>query len=210
MCLMFRVDLDGDEEASKRCQLKGEYNLWVKDSGLCLCNVTFNHVLYEWPYVYIRRIGKRKQAFYFEAGRRCSSGEGVFTMKTKQYIQIYHAAKEKTTWKSPKEHAVLPKTTLDGRREIPAYENLVKEDVEQKDLGADESDHTYVNLNRLKEQDFVEHQADKVVGIYSEPDITGTYLTAVPEKQKYQRAMPHDDISSTSDMEHVYSLPYST
>ncbi|XP_046557250.1 docking protein 2-like [Haliotis rubra] len=210
MCRMFRVDLSGDEEASRRCQLKGEYSLWVKDSSFCLCDITSDHVLYEWPYSYIRRFGKKRQAFYFEAGRRCSSGEGVFTMKTNQHIQIFQAAKEKTTWKSPKEHAVLPKTTLDGCREIPAYENLLKEDVEQKAVGADDSDHTYVNLNSLKEQYFARRHVDKVVGAYSEPDTTGTYLTAIPDKQEYRRAMSKDAISSTSDIEHVYSVPYST
>lgn len=117
--IMFRVDISGEEETSRRCQLKGRYIFGVKDSSLCLCDITSNHVLYEWPYVYIRRFGKKRKAFYFEAGRRCTSGEGVFTLETDQYIQIFHAAKEKTTWKLAQEHAVLSGDILEGELLFP-------------------------------------------------------------------------------------------
>ncbi|XP_071090968.1 docking protein 1-like [Haliotis cracherodii] len=211
--LMFRVDISGEEEASRRCQLKGRYIFGVKDSSLCLCDITSNHVLYEWPYVYIRRFGKKRKAFYFEAGRRCTSGEGVFTLETDQYIQIFHAAKEKTTWNSAKEHAVLSGDKLDGCAHIPTDEKLgIKE---QKSVGADESDPTYVNISSaIKGRGFGGLHEDKAVGVYSEPDITGTYLTAIPGKQEYRRAISNDDtrgvISSLSDMDHIYSEPYST
>uniref|UniRef100_A0A1A8FAY8 Docking protein 2 n=1 Tax=Nothobranchius korthausae TaxID=1143690 RepID=A0A1A8FAY8_9TELE len=41
-------------------------------------------VLYSWPYRYLRRFGRDKSTFSFEAGRRCNSGEGSFEFDTKQ------------------------------------------------------------------------------------------------------------------------------
>lgn len=87
--------------------------------------------------------------------------------------------------------------------------------MEQKSVGADESDHTYMNISSaIKGRGFGGLHEDKVVGVYSEPDITGTYLTAVPGKQEYRRAISNDDtrgvILSQSDKDHIYSEPYST
>lgn len=102
---MFRVNISGEQETSKRCHLKGAYHLMVKDSSLCLCDLTSSLVLYEWPYNTIRRYGVTSHSFQFEAGRRSSSGEGVFAMDTNQSFQIFKAVEG--IWKTPKESSAL-------------------------------------------------------------------------------------------------------
>ena len=41
-----------------------------------------------WPVWLLRRYGVEKDVFYFESGRRCASGPGVLTFKSKQAVDI--------------------------------------------------------------------------------------------------------------------------
>ncbi|XP_046344792.1 docking protein 2-like [Haliotis rufescens] len=93
---LFRVNIKGDEKTHKRCHLKGVYNIAVKDTSLCLCDVKSNRVIYEWPYIHIRNYGKSRTHFTFEAGRKSLSGEGVFNMETAEGSSIVNMMMEKT------------------------------------------------------------------------------------------------------------------
>ena len=44
---------------------------------------------YVWPLKYVRRYGRDKKIFSFEAGRRCPRGEGNFTFLTNKSEQIF-------------------------------------------------------------------------------------------------------------------------
>ncbi|XP_069001419.1 docking protein 2 isoform X1 [Embiotoca jacksoni] len=70
-------------EASDRCRLKGDGMLRADMDALHLLDKT-GEVRYTWPYKYLRRFGRDKSTFSFEAGRRCDSGEGSFEFDTKQ------------------------------------------------------------------------------------------------------------------------------
>ncbi|NXX18315.1 DOK1 protein, partial [Podargus strigoides] len=76
-------------EAAERCELHGAYVLKAERDGLILKDPRTNEILYVWPYRLLRRYGRDKVMFSFEAGRRCDSGPGNFTFETKQGDEIF-------------------------------------------------------------------------------------------------------------------------
>lgn len=79
----FRVSVRRTE-ASDRCRLKGDGVLRPDEEALHLVDCRSGNVLLSWPYRFLRRFGRDKSSFSFEAGRRCESGEGSFEFDTKQ------------------------------------------------------------------------------------------------------------------------------
>ncbi|XP_053573911.1 docking protein 2 [Bombina bombina] len=78
-------------EASIRCGLSGIYTLTAESSSLSLRERQTGNLLYSWPYPFLRRFGRDKTMFSFEAGRRCTSGEGNFEFETSQGGHIFQA-----------------------------------------------------------------------------------------------------------------------
>ncbi|NXG76112.1 DOK1 protein, partial [Baryphthengus martii] len=76
-------------EAAERCELRGTYVLKAERDSLVLKDPRRNEILYIWPYRLLRRYGRDKVMFSFEAGRRCDSGPGNFTFETKQGNEIF-------------------------------------------------------------------------------------------------------------------------
>ncbi|XP_072718773.1 docking protein 1 isoform X1 [Ciconia boyciana] len=76
-------------EAAERCKLRGAYVLKAERDSLVLKDPQTNEILYVWPYRLLRRYGRDKVMFSFEAGRRCDSGPGNFTFETKQGNEIF-------------------------------------------------------------------------------------------------------------------------
>ncbi|XP_058049342.1 docking protein 1 [Ahaetulla prasina] len=77
-------------EAAERCKLQGRYVLKASWNKLVLREAPSSLPLYTWPYRLLRRYGRDKVMFSFEAGRRCESGPGNFTFETKQGNEIFH------------------------------------------------------------------------------------------------------------------------
>lgn len=82
-------------EAAERCGLHGSYVLRVETERLALLTVGAQSQILEpllsWPYTLLRRYGRDKVMFSFEAGRRCPSGPGTFTFQTAQGNDIFQA-----------------------------------------------------------------------------------------------------------------------
>ncbi|XP_038641056.1 docking protein 2-like [Scyliorhinus canicula] len=76
-------------EAADRCRLRGTFLLTVQTDGLELKDVKTADVHFTWPYRFLRRFGRDKVTFSFEAGRRCASGEGNFEFDTRQGNEIF-------------------------------------------------------------------------------------------------------------------------
>ncbi|NXM72507.1 DOK1 protein, partial [Serilophus lunatus] len=76
-------------EAAERCELRGTYVLKAERDSLVLRDPRTSQTLYVWPYRLLRRYGRDKVMFSFEAGRRCDSGPGNFTFETKQGNEIF-------------------------------------------------------------------------------------------------------------------------
>ncbi|NXK89145.1 DOK1 protein, partial [Formicarius rufipectus] len=76
-------------EAAERCELRGTYVLKAERDSLVLKDPRTDEILYVWPYRLLRRYGRDKVMFSFEAGRRCDSGPGNFTFETKQGNEIF-------------------------------------------------------------------------------------------------------------------------
>uniref|UniRef100_A0A8C0WY31 Docking protein 2 n=1 Tax=Castor canadensis TaxID=51338 RepID=A0A8C0WY31_CASCN len=82
-------------EASERCRLRGSYTLRAGVNALELWGGPEPGTqLYDWPYRFLRRFGRDKVTFSFEAGRRCVSGEGSFEFETRQGNEIFQALEE--------------------------------------------------------------------------------------------------------------------
>ncbi|XP_046562748.1 docking protein 2-like [Haliotis rubra] len=189
---MFRVYFSGEYETSRRCHLNGAYNLLVKDTSLCLCDLASNRVLYEWPHKYIRRYGKTHSSFHFEAGRRCPTGEGEFVMETNQCPEILRAVRG--TWKTSSERGQTR-----GCMRSPDEEQRAAEG------------HTNVNIIGARQGFLDKNRSRDTGGVYSEPysiDTGETYLTAVAEKQHYNRDALDGSRAGhppKSDAEHIYN-----
>ncbi|XP_075711529.1 docking protein 2 [Rhinoderma darwinii] len=78
-------------DASSRCGLSGMCTLVAEDKCLSLKDRQTGNVLFSWPYPYLRRFGRDKTMFSFEAGRRCASGEGNFEFETAHGTHIFQA-----------------------------------------------------------------------------------------------------------------------
>lgn len=81
-------------EASERCGLSGNYWLRTNVDNLILKDPKTKKDLLVWPYKLLRRYGRDRVMFSFEAGRRCESGPGNFTFETKQGNEIFHIVEE--------------------------------------------------------------------------------------------------------------------
>ncbi|NXG77128.1 DOK2 protein, partial [Baryphthengus martii] len=78
-------------ESSERCRLWGRYILQAGEEALELRDFQTLEILYSWPYHFLRRFGRDKVTFSFEAGRRCTSGEGNFEFETHRGNEIFQA-----------------------------------------------------------------------------------------------------------------------
>ncbi|XP_073331779.1 docking protein 1b [Pagrus major] len=76
-------------EASERCALTGSYWLKAENDILILKDPKTKRKVLVWPYKLLRRYGRDRVMFSFEAGRRCDSGPGNFTFETKQGNEIF-------------------------------------------------------------------------------------------------------------------------
>ncbi|KAM6960210.1 docking protein 1b [Tautogolabrus adspersus] len=76
-------------EASERCGLTGSYLLKAENDVLILKEPKTKRNVMVWPYKLLRRYGRDRVMFSFEAGRRCDSGPGNFTFETKQGNEIF-------------------------------------------------------------------------------------------------------------------------
>ncbi|NWQ60440.1 DOK2 protein, partial [Neopipo cinnamomea] len=78
-------------QSSQRCRLWGRCVLRAGEEALELRRLQSSELLYSWPYRFLRRFGRDKATFSFEAGRRCASGEGNFEFDTRQGNEIFQA-----------------------------------------------------------------------------------------------------------------------
>ncbi|NWH53564.1 DOK2 protein, partial [Fregata magnificens] len=76
-------------KSSERCRLWGRCILQAGEEALELRDFQTLEILYSWPYRFLRRFGRDKVTFSFEAGRRCASGEGNFEFETRQGNEIF-------------------------------------------------------------------------------------------------------------------------
>ncbi|XP_026676415.1 uncharacterized protein LOC113465796 [Diaphorina citri] len=84
-------------EASERCGLEtGPYTLTVTSSALQLHRIGDSQVLVTWPYRFIRKYGYSSgKLFTFEAGRKCSTGEGFFKFEHSHQQEIFRCISSK-------------------------------------------------------------------------------------------------------------------
>uniref|UniRef100_A0A8C0IYM3 Docking protein 2 n=1 Tax=Chelonoidis abingdonii TaxID=106734 RepID=A0A8C0IYM3_CHEAB len=104
-------------EATERCRLWGSFILRAEEEALELQDLQTGGMLYTWPYKFLRRFGRDKVTFSFEAGRRCTSGEGNFEFETTQGNEIFQVIEsainvqrglgaEEPRWVSPADDAL--------------------------------------------------------------------------------------------------------
>lgn len=83
-----------ETDASKKCGLqKKNYTLIIAVADMKLMDG--EEVLFTWPYRFIRRYGYRDGKFTFEAGRKCNSGEGSFSLEHNNQQEIFRCISTK-------------------------------------------------------------------------------------------------------------------
>lgn len=82
-------------EATLRNNLIGEYKLIITPVNLSVTEENsqgrMGRIILTWPYRHIRRYGCTTENFSFEAGRKCVSGEGLFTFSTNDGMLIFQS-----------------------------------------------------------------------------------------------------------------------
>uniref|UniRef100_A0A8D8SU22 Docking protein 3 n=1 Tax=Cacopsylla melanoneura TaxID=428564 RepID=A0A8D8SU22_9HEMI len=90
-------------KATRRCGLEpGPYMLAVTPSALQLHRMSDSQVEVTWPYTFIRKYGYHNggyksggHRFTFEAGRSCSTGEGLFSFEHSNQQEIFRCISSK-------------------------------------------------------------------------------------------------------------------
>ncbi|XP_078095803.1 docking protein 2-like [Mustelus asterias] len=122
-------------EAADRCRLRGMFLLTVQTDYLELKDLKSGDVHFIWPYRFLRRFGRDKVTFSFEAGRRCASGEGNFEFDTRQGNEIFHLIESAIQVQKQKSdlqlHGSLDGETLSSR---PPSAHGTEAEVEQCDF----------------------------------------------------------------------------
>ncbi|XP_067857097.1 docking protein 2-like [Heptranchias perlo] len=127
-------------EAAERCRLRGIFLLKAEKDGLELRENISGDVHYTWPYKFLRRFGRDKVTFSFEAGRRCASGEGNFEFDTRQGNEIFQIIESaiKTQKQSNEEDKQWPSglenETLLSSRPLPIPGHEAEEEAVPSDL----------------------------------------------------------------------------
>ena len=81
-----------DTDASIRCGLKNHCdNYTVIITSVSISLAEDGKILFVWPFRHIRRYGCTKDGFSLEAGRKCSSGEGLFSFITKDGNTLFQS-----------------------------------------------------------------------------------------------------------------------
>ena len=76
--------------ASQRASMSGTYLLQVNPLNITLIDVPTQKHVCEWPIQYLRRYGRGRTKFSFEASEKCKYGKGVYTFNTLEGDSIFH------------------------------------------------------------------------------------------------------------------------
>ncbi|XP_043537119.1 docking protein 2-like isoform X1 [Chiloscyllium plagiosum] len=131
-------------EAADRCNLQGTFLLTVEKDGLQLKDLKSGDVHYTWPYKFLRRFGRDKVTFSFEAGRRCMSGEGNFEFDTRQGNDIFHiitSAIQEQKQRNESDNQLsrsLENETALSSRPLPIPAHGLEEETWQRDFGEEQ------------------------------------------------------------------------
>ncbi|XP_065364970.1 uncharacterized protein Dok [Calliphora vicina] len=84
-------------EASIRCNIEPKvYMLHLTPTELQLKSTSdLSNIISNWPYRFIRKYGYRNGKFTFEAGRKCYTGEGVFTLDHTNPQEVFRCMSSK-------------------------------------------------------------------------------------------------------------------
>ncbi|XP_065071169.1 uncharacterized protein LOC135695889 [Rhopilema esculentum] len=76
--------------ASQEAGMTGHYMLQITPTMLTLLETGTDNLIAEWQIQHLRRYGRGRTKFSFEAGDKCQTGIGVYTFSTMEGDQIFH------------------------------------------------------------------------------------------------------------------------
>ena len=71
--------------------MSGTYLLQINTLTLSLIDIPSQSIVCEWPIQYLRRYGRGRTKFSFEASEKCKNGKGVYTFNTLEGDAIFHS-----------------------------------------------------------------------------------------------------------------------
>ncbi|XP_022236355.1 docking protein 1-like isoform X2 [Limulus polyphemus] len=202
-----------ETDASNRCGLSNRYNLVVTSVNISLAEESaqgqVGHILFTWPYRHIRRYGSSSSKFSFEAGRKCVSGEGLFTFQTKDGLLIFQsvAAYVNVLKVSQSELNLLGNVN----RESDKVESKMSTSSENLQALSSRQKPSVINIEKTNPHKVT----SKLVTIGSEnedPNIKGPRPLGPPNKPPRKSKQPNFvavPSKETDEEEHVYDEPNS-
>uniref|UniRef100_T2M6N4 Docking protein 1 n=1 Tax=Hydra vulgaris TaxID=6087 RepID=T2M6N4_HYDVU len=91
--------------ASQKAGMNGKYLLQVTPLSLLLIDIPSQCVICEWPIQFLRRYGRGRTKFSFEASEKCKHGKGVYTFDTLDGDSIFHIVHAHVQGISAKNHS---------------------------------------------------------------------------------------------------------
>ncbi|XP_056427074.1 docking protein 2 isoform X2 [Hyla sarda] len=191
-------------EASSRCGLSGMYTLVAEDKCLSLRDRQTGNVLFSWPYPYLRRFGRDKTMFSFEAGRRCASGEGNFEFETSHGSHIFQSIEAAIKASHIDSPAVHEQHHEDGF-------NLPRQPVRSASLAGVPTQSTLPKNNTLANQPIPESEYavpfDKVAQNLLATGFGGLLGPNVPPQAKTRKFRKPEHIYDEPELAPVYDEP---
>uniref|UniRef100_A0A8C6UDV9 Docking protein 1b n=1 Tax=Neogobius melanostomus TaxID=47308 RepID=A0A8C6UDV9_9GOBI len=216
-------------EASERCGLSGSYWLKAESDALILKEPSTKRKVQVWPYKLLRRYGRDRVMFSFDAGRRCDSGPGNFTFDTKQGNEIFSLVDQAIHSKPGSADGVLthregteggakgrslpepPRAPGGADEQVGLYSepaDSVRRPLHTDSLYSDPVDS--IKEAKRKPPDLYSHVYDHITAEASLTQRTSEHIYDEPEGCAKGRTLPntiYDEATAPSGQERHYSTP---
>lgn len=107
--------------ASQKASMTGTYLLQINTMNITLIDIPYQKPVCTWPILYLRRYGRGRTKFSFEASEKCQFGKGVYTFNTLEGDSIFHLVDTYARGISARNQMIKKRTSMpDGFKPLGA------------------------------------------------------------------------------------------